>query len=286
MSHPTQCHQPRRTVDEYPTHIAPIRPIDFSRNASRKQEERFGSATRGGSETCRASGFLRRSLPRCWGSSALPSRWPSVCVFPIRSCSPFFASRLPPSPRFSSTPPWPTPSIAFAHPSVDFPFNATVFLVTFLPLLLFHAALTIDVRELVEDAAPILTLAIVAVFVAAAGVALPLSIMGGVAPVVALLVGAIVATTDPAAVVGIFRDLGVPTRRVRLVEGESLLNDAAAIVLFTVLLGILADGSQPSFTEGALQVATSFGGGVVVGFLGGRLFGLVAPLLDGSKPAE
>jgi CPA1 family monovalent cation:H+ antiporter len=173
-----------------------------------------------------------------------------------------------------------------AQPIVEFPFNATVFLVTFLPLLLFHAALTIDVRELVEDAAPILTLAIVAVFVAAAGVALPLSIVGGIAPVVALLVGAIVATTDPAAVVGIFRDLGVPTRLVRLVEGESLLNDAAAIVLFTVLLGILADGTQPSFIASALHVATSFGGGIIVGFLGGRLFGLVAPLLDGSKPAE
>ncbi len=173
-----------------------------------------------------------------------------------------------------------------AQPIVEFPFNANVFLVTFLPLLLFHAALTIDVRELVDDAAPILTLAIVAVFVAAAGVALPLSILGGIAPVVALLVGAIVATTDPAAVVGIFRDLGVPTRLVRLVEGESLLNDAAAIVLFTVLLGILADGTQPSFLAGALRVATSFGGGIVVGFIGGRLFGFVAPLLDGSKPAE
>ncbi|MBV9237920.1 MAG: cation:proton antiporter, partial [Xanthobacteraceae bacterium] len=50
-----------------------------------------------------------------------------------------------------------------AQPIVEFPFNATVFLVIFLPLLLFHAALTIDVRELVEDAAPILMLAIVAV---------------------------------------------------------------------------------------------------------------------------
>jgi monovalent cation:H+ antiporter, CPA1 family len=126
------------------------------------------------------------------------------------------------------------------EPIVKFPFNATVFLVVFLPLLLFHAALTIDVRELVEDAAPILTLAIVAVFVAAAGIGLILSTAGGVPLVVALLIGSIVATTDPAAVVGIFRDLGVPLRLVRLVEGESLLNDAAAIVLFTVLLGILA----------------------------------------------
>jgi CPA1 family monovalent cation:H+ antiporter len=88
------------------------------------------------------------------------------------------------------------------EPLVKFPFNATVFLVTFLPLLLFHAALTIDVRELLEDAAPILTLAILAVFVAAAAIGLTLSVFGGVPVVVALLIGSIVATTDPAAVVG------------------------------------------------------------------------------------
>jgi hypothetical protein len=85
---------------------------------------------------------------------------------------------------------------------------------------------------------------------------------------------------------GIFRDLGVPSRLVRLVEGESLLNDAAAIVLFTVLLGILADGIQPSFLRNSAEVAVSFGGGIVLGFFGGHLFGIFAPVLGGSKPAE
>jgi len=173
-----------------------------------------------------------------------------------------------------------------AEPLVKFPFNATIFLVVLLPLLLFHAALTINVRELLEDAAPILTLAIVAVFVAAIGIGFTLSILGGVSLTVALLIGSIVATTDPAAVVGIFRDLGVPVRLVRLVEGESLLNDAAAIVLFTVLLQILAVGIQPDFAASAVHVGVSFAGGVLLGFFGGRLFGAVVPLLGSSKPAE
>src|SRR5262249_47450753 len=132
---------------------------------------------------------------------------------------------------------------AIAEPLVKFPINASEFLIIFLPLLLFHAALTIDVREFVDDAAPILTLAVVAVFVSAASIGFTLSIAGGVPLTVALLVGAIVATTDPAAVVGIFRDVGVPLRLVRLVEGESLLNDAAAIVLFAALLKIIAAGT-------------------------------------------
>ena len=173
-----------------------------------------------------------------------------------------------------------------AEPLVRFPFNATVFLVVFLPLLLFHAALTIDIRELVEDAAPILTLAIVAVFVSAAGIGVTLSVAGGVPLAVALLVGSIVATTDPAAVVGIFRDLGVPSRLVRLVEGESLLNDAAAIVLFTVLLKIISDNVQPNFATSTVHFAVSFGGGLLLGVIGGRVFGALIPLLGGAKSAE
>jgi monovalent cation:H+ antiporter, CPA1 family len=173
-----------------------------------------------------------------------------------------------------------------AEPLVKFPINASAFLIIFLPLLLFHAALTIDVREFVDDAAPILTLAVLAVFVSAAGVGFTLSVAGGVPLTVALLVGAIVATTDPAAVVGIFRDLGVPLRLVRLVEGESLLNDAAAIVLFAALLKIIADGTQPGLAASALQLAISFGGGLLLGFTGGRLFGALVSFLGGAKLAE
>ncbi len=125
------------------------------------------------------------------------------------------------------------------RPLVELPFNASVFLVVFLPLLLFHAALTLDLRELAPDWAPILTLAIVAVFAAAAAIGFSLSFAAGVPLTVALLLGAIVATTDPAAVVAIFRELGAPPRLTRLLEGESLLNDAAAIVLFSVLVGML-----------------------------------------------
>src|SRR6202040_2383410 len=55
-------------------------------------------------------------------------------------------------------------------PIVNLPFNASIFLVVFLPILLFHASLMIDVREIAEDAAPILVLAIVAVFAAAAAI--------------------------------------------------------------------------------------------------------------------
>ncbi len=171
-------------------------------------------------------------------------------------------------------------------PLVDLPVSSATFMVVFLPLLLFQTALTIDVREMVADAAPILLLAVVAVVVAAAAIGFTLSLAAGVPLLVALLLGAIVATTDPAAVVAIFRELGTPARLTRLVEGESLLNDAAAIVLFTILLEMLVGGHHPSLAEAAVRFAVTFLGGVVLGLAAARIFAMAAPLLGGIRTAE
>ena len=170
-------------------------------------------------------------------------------------------------------------------PIVNLPISASIFLIVFLPLLLFHAALTIDVREIAQDAAPILTLAILAVFAAAAAVGFSLN-LAGVPLTVALLIGAIVATTDPAAVVTIFREVGAPPRLTRLLEGESLLNDAAAIVLFSILVEIVTGGTHASLTGGILRFAEAFIGGLLFGAVAGRLFGAVLPFLGGSRMAE
>lgn len=159
------------------------------------------------------------------------------------------------------------------------------FLVVFLPLLLFHAALTIDLRQILQDAAPILTLAVLAVFAAAAAIGVSLSYFG-VPLIAALLLGAVVATTDPAAVVATFRDLGAPPRLTRLLEGESLLNDAAAIVLFSMLLEMLTGGGDRSATAWAIQFITQFLGGLLFGAVLGWLYGAALPLLRGSRMAE
>src|SRR6516225_11748820 len=165
------------------------------------------------------------------------------------------------------------------RPVVELPFNASIFLVVFLPLLLFHAALMIDLREIAPDWAPVLTLAIVAVFAAAAAIGFSLSFAAGVPLTGALLLGAIVATTDPSAVVAIFRELGAPARLTRLLEGESLLNDAAAIVLFSILVGTLTEGVRTDFAAAAVRFAEAFFGGVVLGAAAGCLLGVVLTCL-------
>jgi CPA1 family monovalent cation:H+ antiporter len=172
------------------------------------------------------------------------------------------------------------------RPIVNLPFNASIFLDVFLPILLFHASLMIDLREIAEDAAPILMLAIVAVFAAAAAIGFGLNLLAGVPIIVALLLGSIVATTDPAAVVGILHEVGAPPRLTRLLEGESLLNDAAAIVLFTVLIDMLAGGDEVHIGTGVEHFVVSFVGGIVLGAIGGRIYGAILPFLRTSRLAE
>jgi monovalent cation:H+ antiporter, CPA1 family len=169
---------------------------------------------------------------------------------------------------------------------VNLPVNASIFLIVFLPILLFHAALTIDLREIVEDAAPILLLAIVAVFAAAAAIGFSLNLAAGVPLLIALLLGSIVSTTDPAAVVAIMREVGAPPRLTRLLEGESLLNDAAAIVLFTVLIEMLTANKELRIAAGVEHFLAAFLGGIVFGVIGGRICGWLLPFLRSSRMAE
>ena len=169
---------------------------------------------------------------------------------------------------------------------VNLPVGAETFIYVFLPLLVFEGAITTDVRRVFEDAAPILMLAVVATVVCTAVVGVALWPVAGLPLAVCLLLGSVVATTDPAAVIAVFRDVGAPARLTRLVEGEALLNDAAAIVMFTVLLGIIVSGTRPSLLGGEEQFAISFFGGAALGALSGRAVLALVPWTRGDRLAE
>ncbi len=154
---------------------------------------------------------------------------------------------------------------------VDLPIHSDAFVYIFLPLLLFESALNIEVQRMVEDAALILLLAVVAVLVATVVIGVTLAPIAGVPIVACLMLGSIVATTDPVAVIAIFRDVGAPARLSRLVEGESLLNDAAAITLFVMLLDLLLGGHRLHIGIAALTFARNFLGGIAAGYVGARL---------------
>jgi Na+:H+ antiporter len=158
-----------------------------------------------------------------------------------------------------------------AHSFANLPVSSEVFLFVFLPALLFQSSLTIEVRQMIGDAAPILLLAVIAVVVATLVIGVSLAPISSVPMVACLMLGAIVATTDPVAVIAIFRDLGAPSRLTHLLEGESLLNDAAAISLFVVLQGILLGTSHADLGPATLKFLWTFLGGIASGLIGARL---------------
>ena len=147
------------------------------------------------------------------------------------------------------------------------PINSRMFLYVFLPTLLFHVALTLNLRRMLDDWVPILTLAVVAVLASTLMIGVALSLFVTQPFVVCLLVGAVVATTDPSAVVGIFRDIGAPQRLSRLIEGESLLNDAAAIALFGLFVALMLPRAEAVTLVGqSLHFAAVLSGGALAGF--------------------
>jgi len=168
----------------------------------------------------------------------------------------------------------------------DFEISSETFLMVFLPVLLFETALAMNVRRLMEDIGPILMMAIVAVVVSTLVVGYTLALVSPYGLVVCLTLGAIVATTDPAAVVGIFRDVGAPKRLTTLVEGEALFNDAASIALYSVLVAVMAGSAQLSAGNILVDFLIHFIGGGVAGFVMGRVACYLFTWLRGWPAAE
>ena len=189
-------------------------------------------------------------------------------------------------PAVSSWLGWSTRSDPFADVFVELPVSSATFIYVFLPLLVFEAGIVTDVRRTLEDAAPILLLAVIATLITTAVIGLALWPLAGVSLVACLLLGAVVATTDPAAVIAIFRDVGAPARLTRLVEGEALLNDAAAISLFAVLLGMIVSLRDPDIGFGLSEFFLSFIGGGLLGLVAGRALLWVIPWVRDDRLAE
>lgn len=161
---------------------------------------------------------------------------------------------------------------------LQFPISSELILAILVPPLIFEASLHIEWRQLRQNLISILLLAVV-------GVALSTIIVGEIVTIVldevpfraAIAFGALISATDPVAVVAFFRSLGVSKRLALLVEGESLLNDGVAIVIFGLAVGLIETG--PSSAAGTLQSLTTvalaflevaFGGlavGLVLGFI-------------------
>jgi CPA1 family monovalent cation:H+ antiporter len=167
------------------------------------------------------------------------------------------------------------------HPRIALTPN--LIMVVFLPALLFAGAWEMQVAELRRNWLPIALLATVGVL---AGIAISYALLvygGGIDPRIAIIFSAVVAATDPVAVIAVFRELGLDRRLSTILEGESLFNDGTAVVAFRTLL-LATAGSIGAFEFHPLAALGQFAvmtlGGAAAGILTGLLASVVLKATD------
>jgi CPA1 family monovalent cation:H+ antiporter len=143
-------------------------------------------------------------------------------------------------------------------------------LAIFVPPLIFEAAFHLDLRQLRQNLMPILILAVPGVLLITLLVGGLVAFGAGLPLATALIFGALIAATDPVAVVSLFRALGVPRQLALTVEGESLFNDGTAIVIFRIALAAALTGTFDP-VAGVFDFFRVAAGGIVVGLVLGWL---------------
>lgn len=155
----------------------------------------------------------------------------------------------------------------------------------FIPILIFESAINIDVRLLLKNIVPTLVLAGPGLLLSTAIIGFLVSALTSLPLGSALIFGCLISATDPVAVIALFKDVGAPKRLNILVEGESLFNDATAIVTFQIILAVIATGilDSQTVTSGLGNFVVVFGGGLIVGLGFGYLLAMAIRLI-GEEP--
>ena len=151
-------------------------------------------------------------------------------------------------------------------------------LLVILPGLVFEAAYRLRLAELRRWFSALVLLAVPGVLISASVVALVLHLATGLRADLALIAGAMVSATDPAAVVATFKRLSVSRSLATLVDGESLLNDGTGLVLFAIAVRAVTEPVGPAEAVLSFVAAVVFSAaiGLLAGLLAARLIGGVS----------
>jgi CPA1 family monovalent cation:H+ antiporter len=159
-----------------------------------------------------------------------------------------------------------------------------VVLVGILPPLLYSAAYNTGLRELRRNLRPISLLALGLVTATTISVAAVGHYAVHLSWAAAFVLGAVVSPTDPLAASSIGRRLGVPRRPLAIIEGEALVNDGTALVLFRFAVAAVVTGMF-SLMDAAASFVWTVAGGIAIGLVIGHAIRLVRRRLD-NPPLE
>jgi len=176
-------------------------------------------------------------------------------------------------------------TIIESHEKFDFEF----FMIWLLPPIIFDAGYNMDVKAFLANLGPTMFFAFIGTFASTfvvggivwyagqIGLCYPLGMLAS------LTFGSLISATDPVTVLAVFSKLGVHVDLFSMVFGESVLNDAVAIVLSRTLLGFNKPGTvvdAESIMAAAVSFCVIFGGSLIIGGVFGILSSWVFKVLD------
>jgi CPA1 family monovalent cation:H+ antiporter len=156
---------------------------------------------------------------------------------------------------------------SFLPPFADLKVDPELFLLLFIPPILFADAWSLPRRDFVRTLRPVLLLALGLVALTVVSIGYLMHWLVPTMPLaVAFTLGAIVSPTDAVATVATTSELPLPARVVQIVNAESLLNDASGLVAFKLAVAAAATGLFSS-ADIALQFTVLSGGGIAMGIV-------------------
>ncbi len=167
-----------------------------------------------------------------------------------------------------------------AMPGIEL--NPEIIMLLFLPPLLYDAAFNISFKDFKTNINTISTLAIGLVFITTAGIATVAHyLIPGMDWPLAFVLGAILSATDAVAAIGITKGLGLPHKTVTILEGESLVNDASALIAYRFAIAAVT-GIAFIWWKAPFQFLFVLGGGFLAGALAGALLARVLRFFRGN----
>ncbi|MFL9483201.1 Na+/H+ antiporter [Chitinophagaceae bacterium LWZ2-11] len=153
--------------------------------------------------------------------------------------------------------------------------NSDVIFLIFLPPLLYDAAFNISFKEFRTNINTITTLAIPLVFITATGIAVVAHyLIPGMTWPLSFVLGAILSATDAVAAMSITKGLGLSHKTNTILEGESLVNDASALVAYRFAVAAVT-GTVFVIWKASLEFLILMAGGFLVGFVMGKILSFI-----------